>query len=183
MSYALLSTGIALWVLPHWFKRIAPGPRAAMGDAGKGIVAALTVLGVVLMVIGYRGAPVDPVYAAPGWGVHLNNLLMLVAIFLFGAGSSKGRARGWFRHPMLLGFTVWAVAHLLVNGDLASLMLFGGLGAWALITMIVINRATPDWHRPPAGAIGGDIRLVVITLVLFAVITAIHSYFVWPFPG
>ena len=57
---------------------------------------------------------------------------MLVAVALIGAGHSKGRARGWLRHPMLTGVVVWAVAHLLVNGDVASLVLFGWLGLWAV---------------------------------------------------
>ena len=183
MSFTLLVLGVALWVLPHWFKRLAPAQRAALGGKGRGIVAAAIGLGILLMVLGYRGADYVAVYDPPAWGVHLNNLLMLIAIFLLGAGHSKGRARTWFRHPMLMSVAVWALAHLLVNGDAASLILFGGLGVWALVSILVINRATPDWHRPPAGAIGGDIRLVVITLVAFAVIAGIHSLFIWPFPG
>ncbi|WP_316015127.1 NnrU family protein [Roseobacter sp. HKCCA0434] len=183
MSMLILIFGVALWWGAHLFKRMAPDARAQMGDRGKGLVALGLVVSIVLMIVGYRGADHVDIWFPPAWTVHINNLMMFVAIFLLGAGSSKGRARSWFRHPMLLGFLTWTIAHLLVNGDLASIVMFGGLGLWAIVSMLVINRATPDWHRPPAGAIGGDVRLVVITLVLFAVITAIHSYFVWPFPG
>ncbi|QIK41879.1 NnrU family protein [Pontivivens nitratireducens] len=183
MSFFILILGVALWWGGHLFKRIAPDARARMGKGGKGIVAAVLGVSILLMIFGYRGTEFIPVWFPPAWTVHLNNLMMLIAIFLLGAGSSKGRARTWFRHPMLIGFTIWTVAHLLVNGDLAAIVLFGGLGLWSLTSIFVINRATPEWHRPPAGAVGGDVRLVVITLVVFAVIAGIHSIFVWPFPG
>lgn len=183
MSFFILILGVALWWGGHLFKRIAPDARARMGKSGKGIVAAVLGVSILLMIIGYRGTEFIPVWFPPTWTVHLNNLMMLIAIFLLGAGSSKGHARTWFRHPMLIGFTIWTVAHLLVNGDLAAIVLFGGLGLWSLTSIFVINGATPEWHRPPAGAVGGDVRLVVITLVVFAVIAGIHSIFVWPFPG
>ena len=86
----------------------------------------------MLIIIGFRRAPVVPVYDPPPWAIHLNNLLMVVAVLLLGLGHSKSRARGWLRHPMLTAVVVWAVAHLLVNGDQASLVMFGWLGLWAV---------------------------------------------------
>ena len=64
---------------------------------------------------------------------------MLVAVGLFGVGHSKSRVRGWLRNPMLTGVVVWAVAHLLVNGDVASLVLFGWMGLWALADILTID--------------------------------------------
>lgn len=130
----------------------------------------------MLIVLGYRAMYYIPLWTAPSWGVGVNKLLMFLAIALFGAGSSKGRARSLFRHPMLLGLTTWAIAHLLVNGDLTSLILFGGLGLWAIATILIINRAEPAWTRPEAGPILGDIKLFVITTVLYVVITLIHGW-------
>ncbi len=81
---------------------------------------------------------------------------MLVAVFLFGVGGTKGTLYPRMRHPMLWGTVVWAVAHLLVNGDLASVLLFGGLGLWALVQMALINRAEV-WVPPSNGrGIKGD---------------------------
>jgi uncharacterized membrane protein len=115
--------------------------------------------------------------------VHLNNLLMLAAVALMGMGRSRGRARAWLRHPMLTGVTVWAVAHLLVNGDRASLVLFGGLGLWAVAAMALINAREPHWTRPEPGPASGDLRLAVITVVAFAAIAGIHTWLgYWPFP-
>ncbi|MEM9642649.1 MAG: NnrU family protein [Pseudomonadota bacterium] len=183
-----LVCGVLLWWAAHLFKRLAPGPRAAMsehlGDASKGIFALLILTSVVLVVLGYRMAEFVPVYTPPGWAVHLNNLLMLFAIALFGAGSSKGRARSLFRHPMLLGFATWAVAHLLVNGDLASLVLFGGLLLWVPVAIWRINSMEPAWQRPAPGPPSGDLRLLVITLIIYAAVAAIHTWLGrWPFAG
>ena len=172
----LLILGLALWVGAHLFKRVAPERRAAMGDRGKGLVSLVLLLSLVLMVIGYRAAPYVPVYDPwPGMG-HLNNGLMLVAVFLFGVGGTKGTLYPLVRHPMLWGTVIWAVAHLLVNGDLASVILFGGIGLWALGTMQVINRAQP-WAPPTGGrGVRGDLMNIAGTAVLFGVISVIHIW-------
>jgi uncharacterized membrane protein len=184
----LLVLGLLLWIGAHTFPRLAPsassGVTASLGAGpSKGLSAGIIGLGLVLMVVGYSSAPFTAIYDPPAWTIHLNNLMMLAAVGLFGMGRSKGRARAWLRHPMLTGVVVWAVAHLLVNGDLASLVLFGGLGVWAIGSMVLINATAGPWQHPEPGPLSGDIRLVVIAVVLFAVIAAIHSWLgYWPFP-
>lgn len=184
----LLLIGLLVWTVAHLFKRAAPAARGEMAASmgakpSRGVMAGVIFLGLVLVIIGFRQAPFVPVYDPPSWGIHLNNLLMLGAVALFGAGHSKGRARSWFRHPMLMGVMVWAVAHLLVNGDLASLVLFGWMGAWAVVNMLLINAREPVWVRPTPGTTAGDIRLVVITIVLYVIITGVHAWLgYFPFP-
>ncbi|WP_424927373.1 NnrU family protein [Amaricoccus tamworthensis] len=185
---ALLVLGVLLWVAAHWLKRLAPEFRAGLetrfGAGSKGVVAAVIGVSLVLMIVGYRSSDFIHVYATPFWTVHLNNLMMLFAVALMGAGKSKGRARALMRHPMLVGVIVWAVAHLMVNGDLASVILFGGLGAWGVASIVMINRAEPEWTRPEPGPLKGDIRLAAITVVLFIVITGVHALVgPSPFPG
>ncbi|MFO7770830.1 MAG: NnrU family protein [Roseovarius gahaiensis] len=181
MAYLIL--GLILWSAGHFFKRAAPDMRAGMGNAGKGVAALIIVVGLVLMVIGYRGAEFVNLWYPPVWTVHLNNLLMLVAVFVYGMSATKGRLRGKMRHPQLTAVKIWAVAHLIVNGDLASVVLFGGLLAWAVLEVVVINR-TQEWERPAPGPARKDILLVLITLVMFGVISWIHNWLgVWPFPG
>ncbi len=183
----LLLLGIVLWSGAHAFKRAAPGLRADLTErfgAGpaRGLFAALIGLSVLLMIVGYRAAPFTPLYTPPAWGVHLNNLMMLAAIALLGMGKSKGRARAWLRHPMLIGVLVWAAAHLLVNGDYASLLLFGGLGLWAILEIVMINAQDGVWQRPEPGPLSGDLRLAAITVVLYGVIGGIHAWLgYWPF--
>ena len=173
----LLILGILLWVAAHYFKRFAPDLRARMGTAGKGVIALAIVGGLVLMSIGYRSAEFINVWYPPAFLTHVNNLLMLLALWVYGSSAAKG-AKAWpaykTRHPQLLGVKIWALAHLLVNGDLASIVLFGSMLAWAVGSVILINRAEPDWTPPPAAGAKTYIRLAVISIVLLIVISAIH---------
>jgi len=172
----LLIAGLVLWWAAHLFKRVAPAQRAAMGERGKGIMALALVLSVILMVIGYRGAEWVPVYAPMAGMGHANNTAMLVAVFLYSVGGTKGTLYTRMRHPMLWGTVIWAVAHLLVNGDLASVVLFGGIGIWALVQMVLINQAGL-WLRPVGGrGIKGDAMGLAGTLVLYGVIVLVHQW-------
>mgnify|MGYP002721597927 FL=1 len=180
----ILILGVTLWWAAHLYKRVAPASRASMGERGKGMVTGLLVLSIILMVIGYQGAT-----GAFFWGpnpalVGINNLLVLVALYLFAASGMKTRVTAMTRHPMLWGFALWAGAHLLVNGDTPSFILFGGLLAWSFVEMVAINRASP-WIRPtgpfPArkeamAAVGAFIVMIVIGLI--------HGWIgPWPFGG
>ncbi|MCX7567230.1 NnrU family protein [Sulfitobacter sp. F26169L] len=173
----LLIAGLILWIAAHYFKRLMPAQRAAMGDKGKGLVALVLVVSLILMIIGYRGADFIPVWTPPTFLNGINNLAMLVAFWIYGSSAAKG-AKAWpaykTRHPQLLAVKIWAAAHLLVNGDLASIILFGGMLAWAVGSVILINRAAPDWTAPPHAGRKTYIRLAVITLVAFSITAGIH---------
>lgn len=183
---ALIILGLLLWTGAHYFKRLLPEQRAAMGNAGKGVVAVGILAGVGVMVLGYRGADFIPVWYPPSFMVHINNLLMLLAFWVYGSGAPKG-PKAWpgykMRHPQLIGFKIWAFAHLLVNGDLASVILFGGLLAWAVGEVILINKAEPEWTPSEAGGTAVYVKHAIISLVIFAVVVSIHIWLnVWPFP-
>ncbi len=183
----LLILGVLIWALAHSFKRIAPATRARLGEPGKGLVTVLLIGAIVLMVLGYRQADFIFVWSPPSFFGHLNNLLMLLAFYCFGASAAKP-AKVWLgtklRHPQLTGFGIWAVAHLLANGDLASIILFGGLLIWAIIVARVINAAEGPWVAPAQAPVKKEITLVVITLVLYSIVAAIHIWLgVNPFGG
>lgn len=179
MIYLVL--GVLIWTGAHLFKRLAPGARAAMGDtAGKGIIAVVLLVSIWLMVIGYGRAE-----GAFFWGRHpalvgVNNLLMLLSIYMFAASGMKTALARKMRHPMLGAVKVWALAHLLVNGDVASFILFGGLLAWAVVEMIVINKSQPDWTPPPPAPKSKEIAAVVGSVVLYGVIAGIHYWLGYP---
>ena len=182
----LLILGLLLWVAAHYFKRLMPDARAALGDKGKGLVAVAVVASVGMMILGYRSAGYVDVWTPPAFLVHVNNTLMLLAFWVYGSSAAKG-AKVWpankIRHPQLTAVKIWALAHLLVNGDLASIILFGGLLGWAVGSVILINRAEPDWTPPPTAGTATKVRLLVITLVLYGVVAAVHVWLgVWPFP-
>jgi uncharacterized membrane protein len=127
------------------------------------------------MVMGYQQAGFVTVWTPPIWTMHLNNLLMLLALFLMDAKKFESNARHYIRHPMLTAVKVWALAHLLVNGDLASIVLFGGVLAWAVVAMVGSNRRDGAWERPAKGNMAGLARHAVITVVVFLAIVAIHG--------
>lgn len=175
---ALLILGMILWVGAHYFKRLMPDQRAALGNKGKGVIAVAIVASLVLIIIGYRGAAFINVWYPPSFMTHINNLLMVLAFWVYGSSAAKG-AKAWpaykTRHPQLMAVKIWAVAHLLVNGDLASIILFGGMLAWAVGSVILINKAEPNWTPPPAAGKKTYIRLSVITLVMLVVVIGIHT--------
>jgi len=180
----LLVLGLGLWIFAHLFKRLMPEARAEMGDKGKGLVAVAILASVVLMVIGYRAAEPVFLWFPPPFLTHLNNLLMLFAVYLFAVSGAKTRLSGVIRHPQLTAVKAWAVAHLLVNGDLASVILFGGLLAWAVVSVILINKATPAPARPAPAPIGKEIGVGVAAVVVYGLIGLVHGWLgYWPFPG
>lgn len=172
----LIVLGLALWSAAHLWKRIAPAHRAGFGEKGKGIVALLSVGAIVLMVIGYRGAEGTFYWGRTPALTGLNNLLMLFAVYLFATSGAKTRLTRWIRHPQLTAVKVWAVAHLMVNGDTPSFLLFGGLLGWGVVSVILINRAEgprAPYHPVP---IKKEITAVVATLIVFALISAVHIW-------
>ncbi|MBU2958535.1 NnrU family protein [Paracoccus sp. 1_MG-2023] len=171
----ILILGVALWWAAHLFKRAAPETRAKLGDPGKGGVAIALVLSIVLMTIGYKMA-----VGAFFWGpapatVGINNLLVLLAFYMFAASGMKTRVTKYTRHPMLWGFVLWALAHLLVNGDTPSFILFGGLLIWALVEMQVINRVSD--HVPPTGPfpVKKEIMAAAGAVIVMLVVGTIHA--------
>jgi uncharacterized membrane protein len=178
----LIMLGLLLWWGAHLFKRLAPARRAALGDAGKGLVAVGVLAGVVLMVMGYRGNTAPDLWYPPAFLTHMNNLLMLLAVYLYAASGMKTAITRKIRHPQLTAVKTWAVAHLLVNGDLASIVLFGGLLAWAVVEVILINRAEPVWTKNPPAPIGKEIGAVVGAVLVTGAIGWVHNWLgVWPF--
>ncbi|MEM6374357.1 MAG: NnrU family protein [Pseudomonadota bacterium] len=184
MYWIILVLGVGLWWAAHLFKRVAPERRAAMGDLGKGAVAAAIAVGIVLMILGYRGTDFVPVWSPPTFMVHINNTLMVIAIYMLSPAPKRGKLISGMRHPMLTGFSIWAVAHLLVNGDLPSIILFGGLLAWAMLTARIINTAQPEWQSGPSGSYAKDAMFLTGSVILLGIIGIVHNWLgVWPFPS
>ena len=172
----LMILGLALWFAAHLFKRLAPAARASMGEKAKGPISLVILLSVVLMVIGFRAADTGVYWGRTPAMVGINNLLVLLAFYLFAVSGMQTRAARYIRHPQLTAMKAWAVAHLLVNGDVASIVLFGGLLAWAVIEVIVINRAEPAWNKPDPAPMRKEIIAVVASVLLFGVVAMIHLW-------
>lgn len=151
-----------------WRNRMA----ARLGEMPwKGVYAAVAIIGLVLVVQGYGAARYDPVilYTPPAWLRHVAFLLLLPVFPLLIAAYLPGRIKSAVKHPMILAVKFWALAHLLANGMLADVVLFGGFLAWAVAERISLKRRTP---RPIPGAPESrrnDIVAVVAGLVVFVV--------------
>lgn len=173
----LLILGLVLWVAGHKWRWFLPDFYTSIGPKARGVSALAIVASVVLMVIGFRAAPVIHVWSPPSFLTHVNNLLILFAFYIFFITATKpGSAfvMGRIKNPQLTGFKTWAIAHLLVNGDLASIFLFGGLLAWAVFEVIAAKSAPPrDARTPP---ISNPFVHLALVLVVFGVASAVHFW-------
>jgi uncharacterized membrane protein len=169
----ILIVGLVVFLGVHLVRVVAPGFRAAQIAENerrwKGIYSVLSLVGIVLIVWGWRSfRPEAPeIYEPPSWGRHLAWLLVLLAFISFGASGPAGRIKHWIKHPMLIGTILWSAGHLLANGDLASLLLFGGFLVWAAVDLIAASQRgdpAPAVVRPRS-----DVIAVVSGAVLFAV--------------
>ena len=150
----MLATGVLLWAALHLIPAVARGFRRnlvnRLGENGYKGVFSLAMLGAVaLMVFGWRGAVPGSVYI-PTQEMRLAALALVVAGFIFMAAANRASRLGRLvRHPQLTGVFLWAVGHLLANGDSRSLVLFGGLGAWAVVEIVLSSLFTPGSPASP----------------------------------
>jgi uncharacterized membrane protein len=165
---SLLVLGLILFLGVHSAAIVAPGWRAAQVErrgerVWKGGYTLISLLGFVLLIYGYglaRQAPI-PVYSPPGALRHLALLLMLPVFPLLFTAYLPGRIKRAAGHPMLLAVQLWAVSHLLTNGMLADVLLFGGFLVWAVACLVSIKHRTASSKAPgaPPGAFNDLIAL------------------------
>lgn len=177
----LLITGLLMWCAVHLFPALAVQSRAhVIARRGRalyrGIFALLIICSIVLMVFGWRIAePVD-VYQSPEWGRGAAYVLVFCTFILFVAAKRPTNIKRILRHPQLAGVMLWSAGHLLANGDSRSLILFAGIGIWAVLEIILINRRTGAWTKPAPVPVYGDIITLVIGVVLYLVLLKLHPY-------
>jgi uncharacterized membrane protein len=183
MGLAVMILGLAAFIAPHVFvtRREA---RAAMiariGEAAyKGLFSLLAIVGVILIGWGfarYRATGWIDVWSPPTWTRHASVALTWPAIVFVVAAYIPGNIKRGLKHPMLVGVKLWAFAHLLSNGDLGSIVLFGAILAWAVYDRISLKRRTDPGAPPiPIGGWGNDIAAFVVgTLVYLALGLVFH---------
>ena len=184
---ALLIAGLVLFLGIHSVQMIAPGFRQSVienrGDnTWKGIYSIVSLAGLVLLVWGYGAARVSDAntffYSGPGWLTHVVWILMAVAMIFFIASQlPAGRIKKALKNPMLISVKTWAIAHLLVNGDLAGILFFGSFLIWAVLLVINTNRrGNPE---PETISQRSDILAVVIGLVVWVVFALVlHEWLI-----
>lgn len=183
MGWLMLVAGLGLWSIPHLLKRLAPGLRASLGNAAPPVVAILVVAGIVLMTLGYQQATGPWWWGRNAMLVGINNLLVLFAFYLMVASVMKTAITARIRHPQLTAVKSWALAHILVNGDLPSLVLFGGLLAWAVVSVILINKQDGKPAIDASSNAGKEIGAVLVTVVVYGGAAWLHGYWGYPVFG
>jgi uncharacterized membrane protein len=174
----LLIAGLVLFLGVHSVAIVAPTFRTRtiqrMGEgAWKGLYALISLAGFVLICYGFASARQAPVvlYSPPTWLRHLAFLVMLPVFPLLIAAYLPGRIKAAAKHPMLAAVKFWAFAHLLANGSLADVLLFGGFLAWAVVDRISVKRrATPQVLRTAPPGPWNDAIAVVLGLAVYALL-------------
>lgn len=175
----LLVLGLILFIGTHSFSMARQRRAALIGRVGeggfKGIYSLLSLAGIVLIAIGYgqyRASGYIPVWDPPVWTRHLALLLVLIAFICIPAAYLPGHIKHRLKHPMLAGVKIWAFAHLIANGDLGSILLFGSFLAWAVVARISVKRRDVAAQHGGTAAPAGwrnDILAIVIGTVLYVV--------------
>ena len=180
----LLLLGLILFLGIHTLTTLREPRAALIGRLGegpyKGLYSLVSAAGLVLIVWGfarYRDTAYVQIWAPPTWLHPVVLVLMWLAfVALAAAYSPAGWIKGMLRHPMLVGIKSWALAHLLANGDLGALILFGVFLAWAVYDRISLKRRSDSGGPPiPMGGAKNDaVAVVVGTLLYLAVGFVFH---------
>jgi uncharacterized membrane protein len=172
---AVLVAGLVIFLGVHSIAIFAPGvrerARIRLGEGPwKGMYALVSLVGFALIVYGFGLARRSPVllYLPPHWLRHVTFLFMLPVFPLILAAYLPGRIKTAAKHPMLAAVKFWAFGHLLANGLLADVLLFGGFLAWAVMDRISLKRRPPQAnHTAPPGRFN-DLIAIVLGLALYA---------------
>ena len=172
----ILIIGLVVFLGGHSFHALMPAQRKAaiarLGEQGyKGVFSIVSLIGFALIIWGFALAAADPrtLYVPPFWLRHLTEALMLLALVLAIASVlPSGYIGRFFRHPLLIATILWAGAHLIVNGELATTLLFGAFLVWAVLDLFAqkgrlkIVRNAPSWRF--------DVIAVVVAGVVYGLL-------------
>lgn len=172
----LLVVGLVIFFLPHSISIFAPHWRDVtvqrFGEhVWKGLFSVVALIGLVLIVHGYAIARTETIflYHPPAGLRHLTALLMLLVFPLLLATYLPGRIQRTFKHPMLVATKIWAFSHLLANGSLADVLLFGSFLVWAVVDRISLKRRAPRVTPGAPEKPINDVIAVVGGLLLYGV--------------
>jgi uncharacterized membrane protein len=174
---SLLLAGLLLFCGSHLSVATLPSlARRRKEGAVKGTVALLNVVGMVLIILGWRGAQTQWLYELPAAVRLLALLLVGAGIYLAVVAGRPSRIKRRVRHPQLTGVLLWSLAHLLLNGDTRSVLLFGTLATWSLLEILFINQRDGAWRKPEAPPLGTDVATAVVAVVVLAALVWAHPW-------
>jgi uncharacterized membrane protein len=185
MGLLIMILGLALFIGAHVFITMRERRAVAIARLGewpyKGVLALASLVGIILIGYGfasYRAAGMINVWSPPAFTRHVTDLLVWPAVIFVVAAYVRGDIARVLKHPMLVGVKLWALAHLISNGDLGSIILFGSILGWAVFDRITLKRRSDPGAPPiPYGGRTNDIIAVVVgTLLYLALGFWFHPY-------
>jgi uncharacterized membrane protein len=179
-----LLLGLAIFLGMHAFSRNRAARANLIASKGepfyKMLYSLVSLLGLSLLVYGYsfyRSQGMIPVWDPPRGLAHLAFLLVWLAFILMAAAYLPGKIKARAKHPMLAAVKLWAFGHLLANGDLGSILMFGAFLGWAVYARIALKKAERAEGITPGAAMAGSSRNDIIAIVLGTAATA--AFILW----
>jgi uncharacterized membrane protein len=167
----------------HLFPSLAPNVRRSLsGKLGElpyqGLFSLCILAGLALIIIGWRNSTTSPIYDPPANLGHIAIALMIFSFILMAAANAPStRIKRFIRHPQLTGVLLWALAHLLTNGDSRSVLLFSAFALWSVVSMITINRREGPWQKPKSFIpLHMEAVTVIIGITLALIVIWFHVY-------
>ena len=175
MALAVMILGLVLFLGVHTFTTQRDLRARLIASTGEGVYKAgyalVSLLGLVLIVRGvahYHSEGLIELWTPPRALKHLTVALMLPAVILVVAAYIRGRIYTAVKHPMLSGVKLWAAAHLIANGDLGGIILFGSFLGWAVFDRISLKRRADAGAPPiPVGGPANDLIAVAVGIVAY----------------
>jgi uncharacterized membrane protein len=179
----ILVIGLLAFIGLHLYPVFGANSRAGLIERlGKlpyrGIFSVLTLTSLGLVIWGWRQSDIDLLYSPPTWGYHVTPLFVLIAFILFIASNAPTNIKRLVRHPQLLSIIAWGTGHLFANGEVRSILLFGGFAIWAIVAIIGSNRRDGEWVKPEPQPILKDIITIILAVALYAGFIAIHEWLI-----
>lgn len=178
MTYLIL--GVVLWSVLHIVPAVPLSLRSRLVARTdlvvyKGVFSLLMAGAVGLMIFGWKNSTPELAFRPPRWGAGVAFWLMLAASVMLFAPYLRSNVSRLVRHPQLLGVLFACAGHLIASGQVRSLVLFGGIGAWSALEIALLNRRDGPWSRPEPVPHAQDFRLGLVGLAFFLLFLFTHE--------
>ncbi len=177
----ILVLGLVLWTFVHLIPAMAPKLKKILvlrigANTFKLVFTILIVMSVSLIVYGWRNSETSILYVLPDFIYPISTTILLLSYLLFASAIVPNRFLSFIRHPQLMFVITWAVAHLLMNGDIRSITLFSGMGVWAILEIAFINKRDGMRVKKPTPTLSTTIKSLTLGLILFIAIVFGHQF-------
>ncbi len=173
---AMLVAGLLLFFAVHLFPSLRSQRQSVMDRVGpnryKIVFSVLSIIGLALISLGYSSADYSEIWASPSWGRSLSPFFMLPACYAFVASGTGSNLKRFTRSPLAWAVLLWAVIHLLNNGDLASVLLFGSFALYAVFNMWS-TRQRPEPKLEPVTT-RREVMLLCISVLMYIALLMFH---------